>query len=50
MESNKPYVEVYAGVYNIFQILQIQAVRRLNYLYLPDAKKWGWRVKLELTF
>ncbi len=50
MESNKPYVEVYAGVYNIFKILQIQAVRRLNYLYLPDAKKWGWRVKLELTF
>ncbi|MDD6783604.1 MAG: DUF5686 family protein [Prevotellaceae bacterium] len=50
MENNKPYVELYAGVYNIFKILQIQAVRRLNYLYLPDAKKWGWRVKLELTF
>ncbi|MGN1213397.1 MAG: carboxypeptidase-like regulatory domain-containing protein, partial [Bacteroidaceae bacterium] len=50
MENDKPYVELYAGVYNIFKILQIQAVRRLNYLYLPDAKKWGWRVKLELTF
>lgn len=50
MEGGKPYVEVYAGVYNIFKILQIQAVRRLNYLYLPDAKKWGWRLKLELTF
>lgn len=50
MESDKPYVEVYAGVYNIFKILQVQAVRRLNYLYLPDAKKWGWRIKLELTF
>lgn len=50
MEDNKPYVEVYAGVYNIFKILQVQAVRRLNYLYLPDAKKWGWRIKLELTF
>lgn len=50
MDSDKPYVEVYAGVYNIFKILQVQAVRRLTYLNLPDAKKWGWRVKLELTF
>jgi hypothetical protein len=50
MERKKPYVEVYAGIYNIFKVLQIQAVRRLNYLYLPHAKKWGWRVKLELTF
>jgi hypothetical protein len=50
MENNKPYVEVYAGIHNIFKVLQIQAVRRLNYLYLPGAKKWGWRVKLELTF
>lgn len=50
MESHKPYVEVYAGVYNIFKILQVEVVRRLNYLYLPDAKKWGWRMKLELTF
>ncbi len=50
MENDKPYVEVYAGVHNIFKVLQIQAVRRLNYLYLPGAKKWGWRVKLELTF
>ncbi len=50
MERNKPYVEVYAGIHNIFKVLQIQAVRRLNYLYLPGAKKWGWRVKLELTF
>ncbi len=50
MERDKPYVEVYAGVYNIFKILQVQAVRRLNYLYLPDASKWGWRIKLELTF
>ena len=50
MEKKKPYVEVYAGIYNIFKILQVQAVRRLNYLYLPHTKKWGWRVKLELTF
>lgn len=50
MEERKPYVEVYAGVYNIFKVLQIQAVRRLNYLYLPNAKKWGVRLKLEITF
>lgn len=50
MEHDKPYVEVYAGVYNIFKILQIEVVRRLNYLYLPDAKKWGWRMTLALTF
>jgi len=50
MEDRKPYVEVYAGVHNIFKVLQVQVVRRLNYLYLPKAKKWGWRVKLELTF
>lgn len=50
MEGNKPYVEIYAGIHNIFKVLQIQAVRRLNYLYLPKAKKWGFRLKLELTF
>ena len=50
MEGRKPYVEVYAGIHNIFKVLQIQVVRRLNYLYLPKTKKWGWRMKLELTF
>lgn len=50
MDSNKPYVEVYAGIHNIFKVLQVQAVRRMNYTSLPEAKKWGWRLKLELTF
>lgn len=48
--GNKPYVEVIAGVHNIFKLLHIEYVRRLTYLDLPTATKWGIRVRLMMTF
>ena len=50
MDSNKPYVELIAGVHNIFKILHVEVVRRMNYLDLPTAKKWGVRFMLRMTF
>ena len=48
--GSQPYWEVYAGVHNIFKVLHVQVVRRMNYLDNPRAHKWGLRLKLNLTF
>jgi hypothetical protein len=50
MDKNKPYVELVAGVHNIFKILHVEYVRRLNYLELPTATKNGIRFMFRLTF
>lgn len=50
MDKNRPYVELIAGIHNIFKIVHIQYVRRLNYLNLPTANKHGVRIMMRLTF
>lgn len=50
MDTNRPYVEVLAGVHNVFRFFHIEYVRRLNYLHLPTAHKQGIRVKFSLKF
>ena len=50
MDKNKPYFEVVAGIHNIFKILHVEYVRRLNYLDNPDIDKWGIRIMLRMTF
>lgn len=50
MDPKRPYVELIAGVHNIFKIFHIQYVRRLNYLNLPTSKKHGVRLMVRLTF
>lgn len=50
MDSNKPYVEIVAGVHNVFRFFHVEYVRRLNYLYLPTATKHGVRLKFSLKF
>lgn len=50
MDKNRPYVELIAGIHNIFKIFHIQYVRRLNYLDLPTAHKHGIRIMMRLTF
>ena len=37
MDPKVPYVEVTAGIHNIFKLLHIEYVRRLNYNHLPTA-------------
>ena len=50
MDSKKPYVEIVAGVSNIFKVLSVQYVRRLNYNDLPTAHKQGVRMRLMFRF
>lgn len=45
-----PYMEVSAGIHNIFKILRIDYVRRLNYLHYPNVKKNGFRLALQFDF
>lgn len=49
MDKKVPYVEVIAGVHNIFKIFHIEYVRRINYLR-DGTQKWGIRGMFRLTF
>lgn len=49
MDRKKPYVEIVAGIHNIFKIFHIEYVRRMNYHY-PGTHKWGIRGMFRLTF
>ncbi len=49
MDRKVPYVEVVAGIHNIFKIFHIEYVRRLNYIN-AGTQKWGIRGMFRLTF
>ena len=50
MDPHRPYIELIAGIHNIFKIFHIQYVHRLNYNHLPTATKNGVRIMMRLTF
>ena len=50
MDPEKPYWEMSLGIHNIFKIIQIEYVRRLNYNSLPTAHKHGIRFNMRMTF
>ena len=50
MDPKRPYVELIAGVHNIFKLLHVEYVRRLNYKYLPTAHKDGIRFMVRMSF
>ena len=50
MNPRVPYAEAVIGVHNIFKIIHVEYVRRLNYLSLPTCEKWGIRYIFRLTF
>ena len=43
-------MECSIGIHNIFKILHVDYVRRLNYLDNPDINKWGFRFMVMMTF
>ena len=47
--GSKPYMEFSVGISNIFNILTIEYVRRLNYHY-PDVKKNGIRFEVKIAY
>ena len=50
MDRKMPYMEVSVGIYNIFKLLHVEYVRRLNYLDHPGVKKWGIRFMIQVVF
>lgn len=50
MDKKKPYVEVMAGIHNIFKLLHVEYVRRLTYTDRPGTDKWGIRLMIRMTF
>ena len=50
MDRKTPYVEVIAGIHNIFKVFHIEYVRRLTYLERPGTDKWGIRFMFRVTF
>lgn len=50
MDPKRPYVELIAGIHNIFKLLHVEFVHRCNYNSLPTAKKNGVRFMLRVTF
>lgn len=50
MDRKTPYVEVVAGIHNIFKVFHVEYVRRLTYLDRPGTDKWGIRFMFRVTF
>lgn len=48
--SSTPYMELNVGLHNIFKIIRVDYVRRLNYLHYPGVKKHGVRFCVEFDF
>ncbi|CAN5191490.1 DUF5686 and carboxypeptidase-like regulatory domain-containing protein [soil metagenome] len=48
--DKKPYMEVGAGIDNIFHLIRVDAIWRLNYLDNPGISKFGIRGSVELKF
>jgi hypothetical protein len=50
IDPKKPYWEISLGVHNIFKIIHVEYVRRMNYNELPTAHKHGVRFMVRMTF
>ncbi|MDE7495993.1 MAG: carboxypeptidase-like regulatory domain-containing protein, partial [Muribaculaceae bacterium] len=48
--SSRPYMEISAGLDNIFTILRVEYVWRLSYRDTPGCDKSGLRVALHFSF
>ena len=50
IDPKKPYWEISLGIHNIFKIIHVEYVRRMNYNELPTAHKHGIRFMVRMTF
>lgn len=48
--TSEPYMELSAGIDNIFRVLRLDSVWRLSYRHTPEAPDWGLRVSFHLAF
>lgn len=50
LNNSTPYWEGNVGIDNIFRLLRVEYIRRLNYLNIPHMDKDRYRVSLHLNF
>ena len=53
LDPDVPYMEWVVGIHNIFKILCVDYVHRVNYRDKTanyDVHRWGVRIKLDFTF
>lgn len=50
IDPKRPYMELSLGIHNIFKLIHVEYVRRLNYNELPTAHKHGVRFMIRMTF
>ena len=50
MDSKTPYYELSLGIHNIFKLIHVEYVRRLNYNDYPGVHKDGIRLMVRMTF
>jgi Family of unknown function (DUF5686)/CarboxypepD_reg-like domain len=48
--EKKPYIEASVGIGNIFRVVRVDYVRRVNYLDHPNVVKWGIRTRVKLEY
>lgn len=48
--GSQPYMEASVGLSNIFKILRVDFVKRLNYLDNPNVSNWGIRARIKFDF
>ncbi|MEP7256910.1 MAG: DUF5686 family protein [Flavitalea sp.] len=48
--NRKPYIEVSAGIANIFKLVRVDFVKRLSYLDNPGITTWGIRARTKFDF
>jgi len=50
VEKNRPYMEATVGIHNIFKLLSVEYVRRLNYFDHPNTSRYGFRFAMIASF
>ncbi|MCM1021351.1 MAG: DUF5686 and carboxypeptidase regulatory-like domain-containing protein [Muribaculum sp.] len=48
--GSTPYMEVSAGIDNIFSLFRVDSVWRISYRHTPDAPNWGILIAMHLSF
>lgn len=49
MNRRRPYFELVVGLHNIFKLVHLEYVHRMNYIY-PGTQRWGLRTTFRVTF
>jgi len=46
----RPYIEVSAGIANVFKLFRIEVIRRITYLDHPNVSEYGLRARFKFDF